>query len=327
MLKKLASYLLINRPGMTGYTMEEAESLHSRPEDPWFNDSFYFTGHNEKGEWFVTRLGFRHDKPSEVWLDLNIPGEGRLSLNKPCQGGEGIRCGPLSYRCIEPGNRWKILYKGPMECKGKEKKVDLQLEFSGTMPVFDFKKHADVWIMAEALARETWSREWFAKLKDLSQIHYEQGGTLTGQVTVEGKPYHLRLRAMRDHSYGTRKWGAMQQHLWLTALMEDGSFLNVALVRYDFLRHLISGFQAREKRFNPVRGASSLDEVPSGDPIPSKLEVYVKLRDGMEGPLSVRVNDHVHYPMGAYDIYEGIASFTFNGINGAGISEFGYINS
>ena len=99
------------------------------------------------------------------------------------------------------------------------------------------------WTIARAFAKESWSREYFEKIKryllrlknsssyskyldeDLNyisffvfqssahQAHYEQFGDLHGNVTVNGTNYKLELNVMRDHTHGSiRDWRLMHRY-------------------------------------------------------------------------------------------------------------------
>jgi hypothetical protein len=331
MIKQLLAYLLVSRSESSSGDLSLIEKRQF-PTDPLnFNDSFYFTGHDEHGTFLITRLGFRAQENTEVWFDMNVPGLGTLTMpNTTFDRGDDITWGPLEYRCKEPGKSWHICYDGPLILDGRKKIIGgLDLLFEGSMPVFNFKKDGDTSSIARSLAQEKWSRDWFMKLKDISQVHYEQGGTMRGTLRAGKRSYTLDLRAMRDHSFGTRDWNAMNRHVWLAALLENGEFINISLVSYDFLSFMTAGYIARGEKIFPVTRAGDFGRVPYGSPLGKAFVVPFDAGKKMKGlELICNTTDCRTYPMGgSYTIHEGIADFVFNTIKGRGICEFGYNNS
>ncbi len=328
MLKKIAAYMMVKRGEKNTASDEDLDRLQVPPENPAFNDSFYFTGHDDSGTWIITRMGFRGDGSNELWFDINLPGTGKLTpAEKEYQRGTGISQGPLTYRCIIPGENWRITWDGAMTNKGKTVKVQADLSFDKTMRMVNFKKDTDTWSIARHLAKEKWTLEWFEKLRELSQVHTEQGGIITGTITVDGEEHPVKLRGVRDHSFGTRNWGAMKRHVWLAGLMEDGSVTNIALVNYTFLPFMHSGYVGLENSILPVTDTADFSAVPEGDPTGQSFSLPFRYRGGGDRILEVEVFDRCTYEMGNdYTIYEGVARFTLNGKKGVGISEFGYSN-
>lgn len=327
MIKRTTAYMMIKRGEKQSPLLEEMEALQIPPENnPAFNDSFYFTGHDEKGTWLITRMGFRGDGSNEFWFDLNIPGVGTLtSPPKKHERGSDITLGPLAYRCITPGKTWQITFDGPMILENKNVEVKAHLRFEKTTRIVNFKRDVDSWSIAGHMARQKWTRAWFEKLKELSQVHIEQGGRITGTVTVDGSEHPVALRALRDHTYGTRNWEAMVRHVWLAALMEDNSVINIALVNYSFLPFLHSGYVGLENTILPVTGTGDFSDVPAGDPTGKSFTLPFRYRGGGKHELEVEVFDKCTYGMGTgYTIYEGTARFSLNGKKGVGISEFGF---
>lgn len=49
------------------------------------------------------------------------------------------------------------------------------------------------------------------------QTHYEQHGTLTGTVEIDGKSYNFTSPSMRDHSYGMKK----SQFIYVKKIMSN----------------------------------------------------------------------------------------------------------
>jgi hypothetical protein len=324
-VKRLLAYLLVRRPEKKNGNLAALEERQPPGSAPTYNDSFYFCGRDADGTSLVFRLGFRPGLKTELWCDLILPGLGRFRAPYPDENeADGIACGPLRFQCREPGRAWVISYRGPMEAQGGRAEIGLELEFTADSPIVDFGAHGDSWGLAGYLAGQKWSRAWFEKLRDLSQVHYEQGGSLKGTVAVDGRRRGISLRSVRDHSFGARDWGAMQRHAWLMAVMEDGSALNLSLVSYDFLPYMHSGYRIQAGVIQPVTAAPRLDMLPAGSPKGAAFDYSVRIGGAERLTMRCRVDDVLEYVMGdQYRFYEGLATFRLGAQTGVGICEIG----
>ena len=178
-------------------------------------------------------------------------------------------------------------------------------------------------VLANAIARQKWSRDFFDELQRNNQVHYEQQGHMKGELSIEGMKIRIDAPAMRDHSYGRREWGYMNRHVWLMALLEDGSSLNVNFVSYPAL-HLSTGyFTSAEGTACITEATFDVDLVPGR--APATLTCRMKLLDGSERVLTCTKEEEFVFPCGdAYTIYEGIGAFTVDGVSGRGVMEFGW---
>ena len=328
MIKKYLSYLLVKRSENNSTDPFEFEKRQGNPFTAFYNDSFYFTGRDDKGTSIVTRLGFRNSGETELWLDMIIPGIGELSIIHEKDKfflGDNIAYGPVEYTCIEPGRIWRITFKGAMQSGKKKAHVSLDVMFTARMKIFDFKKDGYAWSMAESLASEKWSAKWFSKLKEISQVHYEQGGTMSGFVEINGTRKKLELHAMRDHSFGTRKWTAMDRHLWICGMLEDGRYFNMSIVRYKFLSFIQSGYITEGDTIIPVEKCTHFDEIGEAVEVPKSFTVTIKPLKKDPVIIECLIKGGFNYLMGGdYKIFESLAEYKVGNIKGVGISEFGY---
>ena len=72
---------------------------------------------------------------------------------------------------------------------------------------------------AKAFAKETWNKQFFQDLEKAHQTHYEQMGTITGELIFRPNPtvvyqdqipekeeiINIQMTSFRDHSFGTSK--------------------------------------------------------------------------------------------------------------------------
>lgn len=182
----------------------------------------------------------------------------------------------------------------------------------------------------------------FANLKENHQVHYEQTGEIKGELTLNGKKKEIKLKAVRDHSYGKRDWNYMDRHIWLMALMEDGTALNISMVRYPAINELQSGYfisgnvadseddpgiySATNKKPICLDSVTPMDEIECSGGVPQEFDLNAKMADGRILNILCKKEIEYIFPFedGAYTIHEGIGSFAFGGIKGRGILEFGF---
>ena len=80
----------------------------------------YFGGFNQDGTRLALRIGRRHNRQSEMWLVMEIPGIGRL--RHPLHpdtlvsnvAGHAYHAGGLKIEMVEPMKKWKISYNGQL---------------------------------------------------------------------------------------------------------------------------------------------------------------------------------------------------------------------
>ena len=163
------------------------------------------------------------------------------------------------------------------------------------------------------------------KLRDLGQVHYEQRGSLRGRIQVNGRLHEVALPAVRDHSFGARNWKAMRRHVWLMALLDDGSAVNLSLVSYDFLPYMHSGYRIRHGVIEPVTRAPRFEDLPAGNSMNSSFDCSFRVGRDETLTLHCRVDDLLEYMMGdEYRFFEGLATFQLGTVKGVGVCEFGF---
>jgi hypothetical protein len=326
-LKTMIASAMVRSSRKAAMPVEELERLHLSPETPNFNDSSYFFGADGAGTALAVRLAFRTGKPDEAWLDLRLPGRGPYQLGGDAQDrGTGFSLGPLSFTCESTGQRWRIRYDGLVTIPEGELPLELDLTFEARTPVVDFANHANNWAVAEAIAAETWSKEFFERLREIHKVHYEQGGRLLGRATIDGQEVHLDLPSIRDHSFGTRRWGQWDRHIWILGALEDGSFFNVSMIRYDFLGSLRTGWRWRQGIVQSVVDCDDFAHfVPARKP-PSRFTLTFRTRHGSTETALIEAKDAFDFDLdhGAYLIREWITTMKVGGVRGVGVAEFGW---
>ncbi|UJG40459.1 MAG: hypothetical protein K9W45_11550 [Candidatus Heimdallarchaeum aukensis] len=294
------------------------------------NNSFYFTGHANDGHRFLARLAFRGVGNVEVWFALFIPNRGlynyKKNIDKPNNKGKNIfSSGPLTFTCIEPAKKWKIDFEGELEGENEQISVKFGGVFSSDYPVINFSTDIHPAPMARSLSQETWSKSFFAKLKESDQVHTEQCGKFVGSYSLSGETVHLSMSSLRDHSYGKRDWSFMERHIWIIIGLDDGSFFNFSLVDYPILKNLVTGFHIKKDGIIRVIDGSTFGDIwCDRETIPKEFTFFAQ----MESEERILVNCSFDLSLtwimdNVYSITEGLANFELLGMKGKGIAEFG----
>jgi len=73
----------------------------------------------------------------------------------------------LKLTMVEPMKRWTVEYEGPMihQESGKTHQISLKADYRSDLPHFDFDSDMDPWTVARGFAKETWSREYFDRIR------------------------------------------------------------------------------------------------------------------------------------------------------------------
>jgi hypothetical protein len=298
------------------------------------NNSYYFSSHDMKGNSLLFRLGVRGGGLYEVWFALK-ENNGSIFLNNRQIFSSAQS--PAAVECLEPGLKWKFSFHGKMakvsldenlSAKPSEKEVEISFEgiFTASSPIFEFSRHMDSGPLARALAKEKWSGTFFTSLTQNHQVHYEQQGIVSGTLTEGKESRAIKWPAMRDHSFGKRDWEYMDRHIWLMALLENGDALNVNMVRYPDVSELQTGYFISEAKTTCVDRVTSMDEIECSGHVPLSFNYLVQLTDGRTFTVTCEKELEFAFPFkgGAYTIFEGIGSFSIDGIMGRGILEFGF---
>lgn len=293
-----------------------AESFTLEGEsDPLVNNSYYFSAHDGNLSFFA-RLGRRVNE-DETWFAIYR--EGRIYSLKQASFPSGQS--PLSIE--KAGDNWTIAFSGVLN---EKEKINFQAVFAARQKPVDFTSHMPAARMATGIANEKWNKAFFEELQQVSgQCHYEQEGMLEGSFTMQGQTVDFQLPCVRDHSFGKRDWGYMNNHLWLMAVSSSRQF-NYSLVSYPVLSVLEVGNYRDEAGMHYLMQADlDFQQVGKGT-VPQELAFRVKLDDRREIKVDARVLAGVSYPFkeGQYILHENVAEFQIDGHTCRGILEIGF---
>lgn len=303
---------------------EEAENyMMPADADDHQNNSYYFSCHDTAGNSLLVRHAQRGPKSIEVWFAYrDAAGRAYVNSRQLYPAGEE----PSAVRCIQPGKEWAFSFDGEVQDlhSGQPVRAKLDAVFVASGDIFEFGHDVDARVMADAIAKEKWSRAYFEELKGNDQVHYEQPGRVRCTLELDGQAISINLPAMRDHSFGKRDWNYMNRHFWLMALMEDRRQLNANMVSYPVLK-LMTGYYLDGGVAVCVEKAHIAGDVQPHE-VPRTFELTIGLADGRTLSAACRCEEVFPFPLagGAYTIYEGVGSFELAGVCGRGILEFGW---
>ena len=323
-LKKfLMTKIIAKRKKNQPFDYEKAEAFTIGCDgDGTFNNSYYFSAHcNHKKQSLYVRLGLRDNGNAEVWVyfDDNQNSYYHNNLLYTAQNS------PL--KVFKEDNSWAFSFGGKLtDQNGTDVDSCLACKFISSNDAIDFFHHMPSSRMGTAMAQDKWSKEYFEGFQKNNSVHYEQEGKLVGCITIDGTQFDIDLPCLRDHSYGTRVWDYMNNHLWLATVDQD-CMLNFSMVSYPYLSVLEVG-HLREKD-NPVefvtKATYDRNQVVKGQ-IPSEFTIYVTTNTKRKITVKANLLRYVPYVFenGAYTLIEGIADYEVNGINCRGILEIGF---
>ncbi len=331
LIKKLLALQMLSRNKKRSFPIEFLEQKHTDPAIPLYNDSSFFYGGDHEGNAFICRMAFRGNRKPEAWFDFYLKDIGYFGLRDlPGPESDGFRLGSLYWKSLETGRVWEIGYKGLLTTRqGDKHEAEVRLTFTGRHPVQDFAACSDRKSNASAIAGEKWNKEFFEKLKELSQTHYEQSGKLTGTVKIAGKSYPIDMRSMRDHSFGPRSWHQWDRHYWMSGINDEGRSWTVTTIRYDFIDRLTAGFITEpDGSTDAISKCTGLEDISKDALWPQQGVVDVVTRSGKKFKLEFERPGHFPYVMdNVYYMLEGIGRYRLNGVPGLGMIEFGFNKS
>jgi len=318
--KSIVTRSIKQRNKVRAFDIETADLMPALPNgvSPMYNNSWYFTAHSDDGTVLVYRLAYRGDGRTEIWFYL-ADKSGKVYQCASDYLSDRVRA---EVKAVEAGKRACFTYE--------DENIEFKGEFTASQSVFEFSRDVLPSVLASAVAREKWDRE-FRASSDLSgQVHYEQSGVITGTLTDKnngGLRVSFTAPAVRDHSYGDRDWGHMERHFWLCAI--DGKrALCYNAVRYPSLKHLKTGYYSdiSGKTLNVIDGPGLEIFSPKTAQAPEKLSFSLRLENGKMIDVSLTKTREINYIMGggAYCLIEGIGGYLIDGGNAKGIIEFGY---
>jgi|GEM_PF-694145 len=305
------------------------------------NNSYYYAAHDMNGNAFFYRLGQRGgDNPvAEIWFGF-VTASGEAYMNS--EQLYPLSKSPAQTKCITPLREWEYSFKGKMvpvragknlvaEPIGKEIEVEFNGVFTSPYGLFEFARDTHIDAYATAIAAEKWVKGFSDELKQNHQTRIEQVGHAKATFKIiDGKTFEIDAPGLRDQAYGRRLWSYMNHYSWLVGNLEDGTAFNTVMVLYPTInkKGLKTGYILREGEYVSLLDVNYPKHYTTSGIAPTKGKVPAKFSDKSVAEIEFETKIIFPYDFtdknGGYDVYEGITTYTFNGIKGAGIAEFSY---
>jgi len=264
---------LMGLRGKRGPLTEAAEFHHRHTDSYYWNESFYFNFTDpEKKIGGFTRIGMLPNQNTAIGILYLYLADGSINMlvqAEPLEASrDEIQTGLLRYERIRPLWEWKITFQGTMihfenhrmlldfiDQKYPEDLVfhnaSVDLVFKGWAPCVHFK---DLNLRAFA-ERMVAKKIRFGDLKSISTLaseHYQQVGTWSGTIEIEGEKIPFEGSGCRDHSWGDRDWKAPQKTTYLTAQFDNkiGFILGRVVIK---TMDVVNGIITRGREHYPLR--------------------------------------------------------------------------
>jgi hypothetical protein len=232
------------------------EAFHAPgPEEQW-SDSLYLGGGDARSEVaFYARIGAR---PNEgviegalgVWLPPTRPGlppRFLLAFARDPSPADletaPVAAGALTFTCDVPFEQWSVAVDGEArlwaraedlgEHPDAHQKVQVSgaLRFSAWVPPFHFESG-----LTSAVAGR----------------HYEQPGSISGELVVNGERLTIDGAGLRDHSWGVRDWQGVPHWRWMGMLVDRDHFLLVNNVGLESGAEVVGGCLMLGGELSPI---------------------------------------------------------------------------
>ncbi|XP_052812980.1 uncharacterized phosphotransferase YvkC-like isoform X2 [Mya arenaria] len=255
----------------------------------------------------------------------------------------GYRAAGCRFTVIEPMRSWRVTYNGllrlGLHCEPESPKpknllnVKLSFKWECVCDPFNFDVDLCHDLLAEAVAKETWNKEFWDKLRGKHQTHYEQCGELSGTIEVEGhKPQRVFLKSFRDHTFGVRNWEMFERYavhyIWIE---EVGIMAMVAsLWMPGYITRLKSGYLMYANGVTyPVTAVNfDLEGVTRERNPPEKYSFTFEAADIVYhvDVIAVVTPEVYHYTTRTSRVLERFSTYTVNGKPARGLTEYHYRN-
>lgn len=292
--------------------------------DKYAINSYFFSCHNLSGESLMLRHAARGEGITEVWFAYRDTDGNEYIGDKQYYENEPPA---TSVTCLETEKKWLFQFDSSVVNQKTDEVLPAKFEgtFVASREIFEFSAHLDSHVLAGAIAKEKWRKDYFKALQQQNQVHCEQPGKVTGMLSLGGKEIVLRLNAMRDHSYGRRDWNYMNNHFWLTCLFDDGTTFNANVVSVPAIRSLATGYIEDGKHALGVRKAV-IDREINNYEVPEKFSYTGEFLNGDTFKVDCALESVFVFTLdgGNYLIYEGVGTFDMDGKKGRGNLEFGF---
>jgi len=248
---------------------------------------------------------------------------------------------PVQTECVTPLREWTFSFNGKMvpvmpgknsvaQVSGKEVDVVFSGTFTSEHGLFEFARDTHIEAYAHAIASEKWKKGFGDELKKNHQTRIEQVGHAKATFKVGDEEFKIDAPALRDQAYGRRLWSYMNHYSWLVGNLEDGTAFNTVMVLYPTINAvgLKTGYHLRDGKYINLLDVDYPRHFTTKGIAPVRGKAMAKFSD--KSTAEIEFETKIIFPyqftdvVGGYDVFEGVTSYTFNGVKGYGIAEFSY---
>ena len=335
-----------------GPIQERDEFHHNHNDSHYWNESYYFNFSDpERRVGGFSRIGMVPNQTMAIGiLYIYLPDGGVLMLtqSEPCKTSrDELVTGLLRYERVRPLWEWRILFQGkmlylpdprklpslmeslesdPVEAEKvlQFKEASVDLVFKGWSPCHDFKD-ADPRFVAERFVNANSRVQDILAVTKVASEHYEQVGSWSGEIVVDGERMEILGSGHRDHSWGERDWKAPERWTWLTAQFGNDFGFNLSRVVIKSL-DVYNGYICRSGQNHPLRRAWLETEFEQ-DGLTQK-RVLLRLQDTSGWEAEIEGSPQIVVPLtlkeGAHKtlVNEAFTEYRWKGRTGYGISEY-----
>ncbi|XP_037935954.1 uncharacterized protein LOC119669961 [Teleopsis dalmanni] len=331
--------------------LEKLDKPQSLSDNPKSYDVVSFMGANVKGEKLMITMERRRRGVLKACIYIWLPGKGLLcSPNLPDMvyfttdgqkdnvefRGSGLHIYP--EQCMRV---WRVCYEGELkQVDAKELlKVKLNLKFSSSSAHFDYNRDLSASVIADSVAREAWNDAFFNMLRTVDQhlekrMHYEQNGTIEGEISLNEQKLNLQMKGFRDHSFGTERClSTINRYVYFALFLEDGTNMVIGNLSQPsfFLSSLKVGYVCdKEGVYNPITSCNFELYTYGEKGTPPQHQNFIV--HTAEHKYFVQIKEEetaVRYNGGDWEskVFNQFISCSVNGIQGHGLTEYLYRNT
>ncbi|XP_045448625.1 uncharacterized protein LOC123657079 [Melitaea cinxia] len=307
-------------------------------------DGVYFNGISENGQAIVCGLARRPNQICDSFLYLKIKNEDLLLspelpdtyLKQSDDDKDEYSVQGIRIQNFVPMRAWNLCYDGEMKSRNnpsKRIKVSANLTWSAIWAHFEYDTQMSPMSVADDMAREPWSTDYFKIVKRLHQTHYEQMGYIAGTVTIDGETFNLDMPCVRDRSFGPcRDWRNFHRYVYHFMFLENGDCMAIGSVSQPaILSHLTIGYLCKKVDESVVAVDSSDYQLyqHAENQILPKDYGFTFSAGGKSYSVQVKVYDEDYFYIGKdkeAKFYERWSNVEVNGVKGKACVEWHYNN-
>ncbi|XP_050346456.1 uncharacterized protein LOC126770891 [Nymphalis io] len=308
-------------------------------------DGVYFNGISENGDVIICGLARRPNRICDSFLYLKFKNEDLLLsprlpdtyVQQTKEDEDDYSVQGIKIKNFIPMRTWKLSYNGEMKSRSdvnKSVKVSADLTWSAQWAPFEYDTQMSPYSVADDMAREPWSSDYFKLVKKLHQTHYEQMGSITGTVTVEDKTYNMTVPCVRDRSFGPlRDWRNFHRYVYHFMFLQNGDCMAIGSVSQPaIMSHLTIGYLCTKADQSVVPVYSSdfhLYQHGENQILPKDYGFQFKA-GGQSYAVRVQVFDEDMFYIGKdreAKFYERWSNVEVNGVKGKACVEWQYNNT